>query len=101
MTQCKKESLQGTEMSRRELHPRNGRARARGNLEKGVEVLRARIASGDLAAKQALAEINEIAGALLRAGATPFEHLLNVQDNLHRRKQVLDRYISELWSSMV
>jgi hypothetical protein len=85
-------------MPRRELHPRNAPTRACGTLDKGIAVLKARIAGGDLAAKQALVEINEIAAALLRAGATPFEHLLNVHDNLQRRKQVLDRYIIQLWS---
>jgi hypothetical protein len=83
-------------MPRRELRPRSAQTRTRGSLDKGIAVLKARIARGDLAAKQALVEINEIAAALLRAGSTPFEHLLNVHDNLQRRKQVLDRYIIEL-----
>jgi hypothetical protein len=80
---------------------RGGHARGRGNLDKGIELLKARIAKGDLAAKQALMEINEIASALYRAGTTPLEHLLNVQANLQRRKQVLDRYIDSLWSHEV
>lgn len=85
-------------MPRRESRPHDNRARTRGSLEKGIEVLKARIAKGDLAAKQALTEINAIACSLFRAGATPFEHLINVHENLHRRKQVLDRYLIELGS---
>lgn len=88
-------------MPMRELRPRDSRARARGSLEKGIGVLKARIAKGDIAAKQALAEINEIAGSLFRAGATPFEHLINVHENLQRRKQVLDRYLTGLFSQEV